>query len=97
MIAGAPSDSANDFRLYRWSGKDPRVTQDPADNPVELVNLTALGGMGSWEGIVQVPSPLIGPVQLITDNGTTDWYGTGSQSKALPPNYQKFRSQWVAW
>ncbi len=96
IIAGAP-DSVSDFRLYKWTGRDPRVTNDPADSPVELVNLTALGGAGSWEGIVEVPSPLAGNVELLVDNGATDWYGNNKESKTLPPNQQKFRSQWVAW
>jgi hypothetical protein len=96
IIAGSYADFDN-FRLYKWTGTDPRVTNDPADNPVELVNLTALDRAGSWEGIVEAPSPPSGQVQLLIDNGTTDWYGNNQESKDLSPNHQKFRSQWVSW
>ena len=97
LIIAGPHDDANDFRLYKWAGRDPRVTNDPSDNPAELVNLTTFDGSGSWEGIVEVPSPLSGPVQLLLDNGKTDWYANNNESKVLSPNHQKFRSQWVSW
>jgi len=53
------------------------------------------------EGIVELP---IAPwtaasqVQLISDNGTTIFYGDGIEAKHLAiPSFKKFRSDWVSF
>src|SRR5262249_44867473 len=74
LIAGPPGDATgvapNDFRLFTWTGQ-------AADAPHQLsANLTGLNP----EVIVQVPpGPLTSTtqVQLLSDNGTTVWYGDG--------------------
>ena len=78
------------FALYTWSGS-------AADDPVLLdVDLSQINTPGSWESIVEVPTPLnSAPVQLLVDNGTTNWYGDSTESKLWSPNWQKFRSEWV--
>jgi hypothetical protein len=103
IIAGPPDDPggcpgsvfADDFELYTWSG-------DTNEQPQPLANnLSALNTQGSFEGIVEVPAPLnldgSTDVQLVTDNGSTDWYGDGQRSKdLLNLEWQKFRTDWVA-
>lgn len=96
ISAGPAADATGvppaDFRLYTWTG-------NPADAPVlRTASLTALATGGSFETIVEVPSPLLSTsqLQLLTDNGDTIWYNDGTASKALPQlNFQKFRSDIV--
>ena len=90
-VAEATGVAPSDFRLFTWSG-------NPADAPqLQPVNLTALTTRGSFEAIVEVPNPLSAavPVQLVNDNGGSDWYGSGVESKTLTPNFQKFRSDLI--
>lgn len=98
LILAGPAAAATgvppaDFRLFHWSG-------DAADAPELLPgDLTALQARGSFEGIVEVPAVLSGPVdiQLIVDNGDTDWYDDGTAAKDLAnPEHQLFRSEWVS-
>lgn len=78
-----------DFRVYSWSGF-------PAGSPsLRLTDLTALGAGGSFEGIVQVPSPFeeSSPIQVVVDNGDTVYYGDGIIAKDLAsPLWAKSRS-----
>jgi hypothetical protein len=85
VIAGTPDDSNSSFGLYKWDG-------NPADQPV-LTN-TALSAVaeGAWEDIVTVPDPLAGgsTVELLEDNGDSDWYADGLTSKTgMPSGLQK--------
>ncbi len=97
IIAGS-ADSSGNFALYRWSGQRddaPSLVRDLGDLQP---NAPAL--RGSFEAIVDMPDQLAGAgaVQLLMDNGDTQWYseaGQTSASKDLPPNFQKFRSEWV--
>jgi len=65
LIIAGPPEAGKSFQLYKWTG-------NAADAPVNLnVDMAALNPEGSFEGIVEVPSPLCGdkPVQLLVDNG----------------------------
>lgn len=92
IIAGPAGDAGaapNDFRLYTWTGR-------PSDAAVlRAADLTGL----SPEAIVQLPpGPLTAStkVQLLSDNGTTVWYGDGTAAKDLTqPALKKSRSDWV--
>jgi hypothetical protein len=94
--AGGPGEpeACTGFALYTWTG-------DAMDAPTPLpTDLSALQSRGSFEGIVDLPSPLpldgSQPIQLLVDNGDTDWYDNGTRSKDLSEsNYQKFRTEWV--
>jgi hypothetical protein len=99
LIIAGPPDSATgvapkDFRLYSWTG-------NAGDTPQSLpTDLTGLNVGGSFETIVDVPTPLpldgSQPVQLLVDNGDKVWYGGVVTSKHLPePNIEKFRSEMV--
>ncbi|HXM87630.1 MAG TPA: hypothetical protein VN889_08335, partial [Solirubrobacteraceae bacterium] len=76
VIAGTPDDSNSSFGLYKWDG-------NPADAPV--LTSTPIAGVaeGAWEDIVSVPDLLVSgsTVELLEDNGDTDWYGDGLTSK----------------
>jgi hypothetical protein len=92
IIAAGPASSGStnlptDFKLFGWLG-------NPTDAPVELiVDLTIANNTGgSYESIVSVPDNLLGAVgiQLLLDNGDTQWFGTPSSET----NHMKFRSDW---
>ncbi|MDF5722391.1 MAG: type I secretion C-terminal target domain-containing protein [Rhizonema sp. PD37] len=90
---GSDTGSApNDFRLFTWTG-------NPTDAPeLRSANLTALSTGGSFESIVAVPDNLTSTsqVQLLTDNGDTDFYNNGTAAKDLAQNnFKKFRSDTV--
>ncbi|MBT3289715.1 MAG: DUF3616 domain-containing protein, partial [Victivallales bacterium] len=93
IVAGPTTNatgiSPSDFRLYSWSG-------NPLAAPALLQNdLTGLSTGGSFEAIVEPVGGVGGTIQLLNDNGTTDWYGDKAESKTLNANWQKFRSDYV--
>lgn len=98
IVAGPPgSDTGtapNDFRLFHWNGT-------PQHTPVEIdVDLTKRLVGGSYEGIVDVPSPLgLGTeIQLIVDNGDFVFYNDGVAAKDLAEKrWTKFRSEHVTF
>ena len=86
---GATGVAPNDFRLYSWTGGQ---TDAPTLLQIELPDLNT---GGSFESIVDLPDQLNGgsQIQLLLDNGDTDWYGDGQDSKDLSQaNLQKFAS-----
>jgi predicted extracellular nuclease len=96
MIAGN-ADGGNNFALYTWNGT--------ASGPTFLrsADLSALGSLGSFEGIVEVPASLSASsqLQLIVDNGDTVYYNgspaDATIAKDLPQNnWKKFRSELVS-
>ncbi len=96
IVAGPPGplpeapSPPNDFRLFTWSGQ-------PGDPPQERA--ADLSGL-NVEGIVELPPGLwtaTNQFQLISDSGTTVYYGDGVQAKHLPvTNFKKSRTDWVA-
>lgn len=93
IVAGPPGAGTGaypaDFRLYSWTGS----RSDPA-----LQRTANLRGLNP-EGIVGVPPPpwtADTPVQLLSDEGATVFYGDGIQAKFLPvQNFKKARSDRV--
>jgi hypothetical protein len=95
MIVGGPpintpTNYPMDFRLYTWTGdRNQNAQQHAAD-------LTGLNP----EGLVELPpGPWTGDriIQLVSDNGTKEYYGDGIEAKHLPePNFKKCRSDFVA-
>jgi hypothetical protein len=97
LIIAGPNDGATgiapkDFRFYTWTG-------NPTDAPIlRSANLTALNSNGSFESIVDLPSPLLSNsnLQVLVDNGDAVFYGNGVIAKELPQNnHKKFRSELV--
>ncbi|HEY4270080.1 MAG TPA: hypothetical protein VGM94_17995 [Galbitalea sp.] len=99
ITAGAPDDSTVEglgWALYRWNG-------EAGSAPVELATLPGESGAagqeaGSFESIVTVPDSLVEGtrVQLMTDNGTTVFYGNSVAGKDVSPTaLQKSVSEWI--
>jgi hypothetical protein len=93
IIVAGNTDETGNFKLYTWSG-------NPADAPLpRAADLSEL----SVEALVELPaSPFVDAagdnlsVQLISDNGTRDFYASGQEAKDLPNNnHKKFRSDIV--
>jgi predicted extracellular nuclease len=86
IVAGSVADNG-DFKLYRWSGTNSGVQLQPTD-------LTGINP----EGIVELPRRLSSgaKVQLISDDGSQDLYGTGEECKDLENDtFKLFRSKTV--
>jgi predicted extracellular nuclease len=97
LIIAGPADTATgtapkDFRLYSWSGNG-------ADAPVlRSADLTSLLAGGSFESIVDLPASLSSnsQIQLLVDNGDTDFYNNGTAAKELNQNnFKKYRGEWL--
>jgi hypothetical protein len=98
ITAGVPDDADQSlgWALYRWNGQ-------PTSAPSLVAHLSGVSGAagqesGSYESIVSVPSSLPAGtrVQLLTDNGTTVFYGDGVAGKDVAPlALQKSVSEWV--
>ncbi|MFJ7243716.1 hypothetical protein ACIQWA_03630 [Kitasatospora sp. NPDC098652] len=92
IVAGswAAEDNSAPYALYRWDGR-------PVSEPVKLLDLPT-GDAGAWEAAPDLPD-LDAPgarVQLITDNGSADLYGDGTDAKDLThPEWKKSRSTWL--
>jgi hypothetical protein len=85
VIAGTPDDSNSSFGLYKWDG-------NPADQPVLTSTPLSTVAEGAWEDIVAVPDPLVSgsTVELLEDNGDSNWYADGLTSKTgMPSGLQK--------
>jgi hypothetical protein len=66
---GATGTAPKDFRLYTWTG-------NPSDAPIlRAADLTTLNVDGSFESIVDLPSPLTNTstIQLLVDNGDANF------------------------
>ncbi|WP_018545522.1 DUF3616 domain-containing protein [Streptomyces sp. LaPpAH-108] len=91
ILAGswAAEDNSAPYALYRWDGV-------PSHQPVKALDLPTADA-GGWESIVTTPD-LSAPgarVQLITDDGSADLYGDGTEAKDLShPEWQKSRTTW---
>jgi predicted extracellular nuclease len=97
LIIAGPADTATgsapkDFRLYSWSGNG-------GDAPVlRSADLTSLLAGGSFESIVDLPASLSSnsQIQLLVDNGDTDFYNNGTAAKELNQNnFKKYRGEWL--
>jgi hypothetical protein len=85
VIAGTSDESNSSFGLYKWDG-------NPSDAPVLTKTSLSAVNEGAWETIVSVPDPLLSgaSVELLEDNGDSEWYGDGLTSKTgLPEGLQK--------
>ncbi|MFJ5517631.1 hypothetical protein ACIQB4_11250 [Streptomyces griseoluteus] len=89
IVAGswAAEDNSAPYALFRWDGV-------AGHQPVKVLDLPTADA-GGWESVVSVPDLDVsgGRVQLITDDGSADLYGDGTQAKDLAhPEWHKSRS-----
>ncbi|MFI5865774.1 hypothetical protein [Streptomyces sp. NPDC051546] len=93
ILAGswAADDNSDPYALYQWDG-------NPAHAPVKRADLPTTDP-GGWEAVVSVPDLRVpgARVQLITDSGSADLYGDGTEAKDLThPEWKKSRAAWFA-
>ncbi|WP_199520318.1 DUF3616 domain-containing protein [Kitasatospora sp. MBT63] len=91
IVAGswAADDNSDPYALYRWTGQ-------PSDAPVKVLDLPT-SDAGGWEAVVDVPDLSVpgARAQLITDDGSADLYGDGTEAKDLThPEWKKSRTTW---
>ncbi|MBJ7903322.1 hypothetical protein IF655_08415 [Streptomyces sp. DSM 110735] len=91
ILAGswAAEDNSAPYALYTWDGV-------AGHQPVKALDLPTADA-GGWESIVTTPDLSVpgGRVQLITDDGSADLYGDGTEAKDLShPEWQKSRTTW---
>lgn len=91
IVAGswAADDNSDPYALYSWDGL-------PAHAPVKLRDLPT-SDPGGWEAVVDVPDLSVpgARAQLITDDGSADLYGDGTDAKDLThPEWKKSRATW---
>jgi hypothetical protein len=95
ILVGGPAPAPigkypQDFRLYTWSGY---ATDTPDQRSADLSGLTP-------EGIIELPSApwqTNSQVELLSDNGSTHFYGDDVPAKLLPiRNFKKCRTDVVS-
>ncbi|WP_405917280.1 DUF3616 domain-containing protein [Streptomyces sp. NBC_00728] len=91
IVAGswAADDNSDPYALYSWDG-------DPAHAPVKRLDLPT-SDPGGWEAVVDVPDLTVSGAraQLITDDGSADLYGDGTEAKDLTHDeWKKSRATW---
>ncbi|WP_324290425.1 hypothetical protein [Streptomyces sp. H27-H1] len=85
----AADDNSALYALYQWDGV-------PAHAPVKRADLPTTDP-GGWEAIVAVLDLSVAGVrvQLVTDSGSADLYGDGTEAKDLGrPESKKSRAAW---
>lgn len=87
IVAGPPGEDGS-FALFTWSGS-------PDDAPQQRA--ADLSGMRPEAIIISQDSEINAEteIQLLSDNGSADWYDTGEESADMIPPLQKFRSDTV--
>ena len=94
IIAGPPGGGTNlpppaDFRLFTWSG---RPTDPSQERSADLTGLNPEGIVGLPSGVWTTNTQF----QLISDNGTTIYYGDETEAKHLRVReFKKFRADTV--
>ncbi|MFJ3727457.1 hypothetical protein ACIPYQ_33505 [Streptomyces sp. NPDC090045] len=91
ILAGswAADDNSDPYALYQWDGVAGHAPVKRADLPTT--------DPGGWEAIVDVPDLTAAGarVQLITDSGSADLYGDGTEAKDLThAEWKKARAAW---
>nr|WP_053672873.1 hypothetical protein [Streptomyces sp. H036] len=91
ILAGswAADDNSDPYALYQWDGVAGHAPVKRADLPTT--------DPGGWEAIVEVPDLTAAGarVQLVTDSGSADLYGDGTEAKDLThPEWKKARAAW---
>ncbi|GGV76572.1 hypothetical protein GCM10015535_08670 [Streptomyces gelaticus] len=91
IVAGswAADDNSDPYALYAWDGVASHAPVKRADLPTT--------DPGGWEAVVDVPDLTVpgARAQLITDAGSADLYGDGTEAKDLDhAEWKKFRATW---
>jgi YVTN family beta-propeller protein len=91
ILAGSYA-AGGEYALFKWDGK-------PGDQPVRAATQLPAAETngedpGAWESIVNMPEHLESGerLELLMDNGSTDFFNTGTEAKELGAPLQKSRS-----
>ena len=85
LIVAGNADAVKNTALYKWTGFE-------NDQPV-LLNTQGIAGLGVEAAIELTENGKpTGKIQLICDDGSTEWYNDGNAAKNLDARYKKFRS-----
>ncbi len=89
LIVAGNADAVRNAALYKWSGlaKDAPVNL----NIPEINNLAVEAAVELMEN-----GKPTGKIQLICDDGSTEWYNDGNAAKNLDPRFKKFRSKVIS-
>ena len=92
IVAGPVDDNpVLGFRLFTWDGQPGHL---PQQRSADLTGLNPEAIVGLPAGSLAAASTTI---QILSDNGSRDWYGDGIEAKSLPEvRHRKFRSDLVA-
>lgn len=85
----AADDNSDPYALYSWDGAAGHAPVKRADLPT--------ADPGGWETVVDAPDLTVpgARTQLITDAGSADLYGDGTEAKDLDhAEWKKSRSVW---
>ena len=80
LIIAGNADAVRNAALYRWSGKENDIPQ--------LLNVPDISAF-AVEAAIELTD---GRIQLICDDGSTEWYNDGNAAKLMDPAFKKFRS-----
>lgn len=91
IVAGswAADDNSDPYAVYSWDGVAQHAPVKRADLPTS--------DPGGWEAVVDVPdlNQAGAKAQFITDDGSADLYGDGTEAKdLLHPEWKKSRATW---
>lgn len=91
IVAGswAADDNSDPYAVYSWDGVAGHAPVKRADLPTS--------DPGGWEAVVDVPdlNQAGARAQFITDDGSADLYGDGTEAKDLThPEWKKSRATW---
>lgn len=89
LIVAGNADAKKNAALYKWTGLE-------KDIPVNL-NIPGISNLGAEAAIeILENGKSTGKIQLICDDGSTEWYEDGNASKNLDPRFKKFRSMVIS-
>ena len=86
LIIAGNADAVRNAALYKWSGLE-------KDAPINL-NIPGISNLAAEAAVelLEDGNPT-GKIQLICDDGSTEWYNDGNATKNLDPRFKKFRSK----
>lgn len=91
IVAGNYDNTPLNGAIYKWTGNS-------TDAPLQLstLNITALNAEACVE-IIENGQLVLNKLQIISDNGSTEFYNDGTQAKDLSQdNFKKYRSDIIS-
>ncbi|MEI6185469.1 MAG: DUF3616 domain-containing protein, partial [Bacteroidota bacterium] len=89
LIIAGNADAVRNAALYKWTGleKDPPI----------ILNIPGISNLAVEAAVELMDNGKpTGKIQLICDDGSTEWYNDGNAAKNLDPRFKKFRSKVIS-